>query len=96
MKPLWKVRSGNFAGWRSDNGALYDANGKNVGYFSGDIAYSNIGNYVGEIHRGDWIGKRTNVARSVGGARAAYAGIALAPYAVRAGLAIAGWEDPDF
>ena len=95
MKPLWKVRSGEFAGWRSDN-MLYDAAGRNVGYFQGDIAYNLRGRYIGEIYRDDWIGKRKGIVRSIGGARARCAGIAIARYAARAGLAIAGWEDPDF
>lgn len=95
MQPLWKICSGKFAGWRR-NDALYDAEGNNVGFFDGDIAFSLEGKYIGEIYRDDWIGKKTNVSRPIRGARAGYAGIALAPYANRAGLAIAGWEDPDF
>ena len=46
MQPLWKIRSGNFAGWRSGD-ILYDANGSDVGYFNGDIAYANNGRYIG-------------------------------------------------
>lgn len=59
MQPLWKIRSGKFAGWRIDD-ALYDAKGKNVGYFDGDIAFSNDrGQYIGEIYNEDWIGRAT-------------------------------------
>ena len=36
MTPLWKVRSGHFAGWYS-NDALYDASGHNVGYMAGMV-----------------------------------------------------------
>lgn len=95
MKLLWKVRSGEFAGWRKTD-ALYDAHGSNVGYFRGDVAYSLSGEYIGEIYRDDWIGKRSGVVHPTGGSRAGYAGIAIAPYADRAGLAVASWEDPDF
>jgi hypothetical protein len=50
MQPLWKVRSGDFAGWRSGD-ILYDANGSNVGYFNMDVAYSNNGRYIGNRGR---------------------------------------------
>ena len=33
MKPLWKIRSGRFAGWRTEDGLLYDDDGAHVGYF---------------------------------------------------------------
>lgn len=46
---LWKVRSGQFAGWR-DGDQLYDSQGHHVGYFSGDVAYYTEGKYVGEIY----------------------------------------------
>jgi len=95
MKPLWKVRSGNFAGWRS-NDLLYDGGGNNVGYFKSDVAYSTKGYYIGEIYRDDWIGKKTSGGHSLGRPHAAHAGIAQAAHAGRAGLAIAGWEDPEF
>ena len=95
MDPLWKVRSGKFAGWRRGD-RLYDADGKNVGYFSGDKAYSNRGSYIGQIYRDNWIGKRSTVATSVRSPRVSRVGIAKAKRADRAGLAIAGWEDPDF
>ena len=94
MKPLWAI-SGKFAGWRNGD-ILYNADGDNVGYFDGDIAYSNKGDYIGEICRDDWIGKRTNILRPLGSPRVGYVGIALVPYVGRVGLAIAGWEDPDF
>ncbi len=97
MKPLWKVSSGDFAGWRSDNDTLCDANGNNVGYFQeGDIAYSLNGQYIGEIYRDDWIGKKSGVLRSGGGSRVGYVGVALAPYVGRVGMDIAGWDNPDF
>ncbi len=95
MQPLWKVRSGDFAGWRAGD-ILYDANGSNVGYFNMDVAYSNNGRYIGEIYRDDWIGKRLGVAHPAGGSRVGYVGLAVAGYANRVGMAVGGWEDPDF
>jgi hypothetical protein len=95
MSPLWKIRSGYFAGWRSGD-ILYDADGKNVGFFHGDVAYSLNGRYIGEIYRDDWIGKRSGVLHGSGGSRVGYVGVAAGRYANRAGMAIAGWEDPDF
>ena len=95
MKPLWKIRSGEFAGWRSGD-ILYNSNGDNIGYFHRDIAYSLGGKYIGEIYRDDWIGKRTSITYPSGGSRAGYAGVAVARYGNRVGIAIAGWKDPDF
>jgi hypothetical protein len=96
MIPLWKLPSGSFAGWRRGD-ALYDASGNNVGYFVGEVAFSNsTGAYIGEISRGDWIGKRSSVLRGIRGPRISYVGLAVAPHVDRVGLAIAGWEDPDF
>jgi len=95
MKPLWKIRSGKYAGWRSNGDLLYNAQGDNVGYFDGNNCYSLDGHNIGEIYRDDWIGKKASVIRPIKGSRASYASIARAPYANRAGLAIAGWDDPD-
>ena len=95
MEPLWKIRSGDFAGWRRDD-ILYNAEGRNVGFFEGDLAFALEGKYIGEIYRNDWIGKKTNIIHAIRGSRTGYAGIALTPYANRVGLAIGGWEDPDF
>jgi hypothetical protein len=95
LEPLWKIRSGKFAGHRSGD-LLYDADGKNVGYLNDAVAYSTNGHYIGEMYNDDYIGKRTAILHSVNSPRVRYANIASARYADRAGLAIAGWEDPDF
>ena len=95
MQPLWKIRSGDFAGWRSSD-ILYNGEGKNVGFFEDDLAFSLNGKYIGEIHHDDWIGKKMGVAHALKGSRVGYVGIALAPYSNRAGLSVGGWEDPDF
>lgn len=94
MKHLWKI-SGKYAGVRS-NDLLYNSAGKNVGYFKGDIAYSIHGRYLGEIINGDSIGKRSNIAYPVDGARAAFASIGISKFANRGGSSLAGWVDPDF
>lgn len=67
-----------------------------MGYFSGDILYSNNGKYIGEIYRDDWTGKLSGVVHPTGGSRVGYAGIAVARHANRSGLDVAGWEDLDF
>jgi len=92
---LWKVKSGAFAGWR-DGDQLYDSRGCHVGYFMGNVAYTTQGDYVGEIHRDDWIGKKEGVVHGVGGITCSLASLALAPYPDRVGLAAAGWSDPGF
>jgi hypothetical protein len=94
-KPLWKVRGGEFAGWRFGD-ELYSSGGENVGYFVDDIVYSNDGHYLAEMHSDDRIGKKLGVAHGVRGPRARHTNIALAKHANHVGLAVSGWEDPDF
>jgi hypothetical protein len=93
VEPLWKIRSGKFAGWRSGT-ALYDADGKNIGYFEGDVAYSLDGQYLGEICQDDWIGKQTGVSRGTRSSRGACSGVSLVRCMNRVGVPLAGWEDP--
>lgn len=92
---LWKVHSGAFAGWREGD-KLYDAHGCHVGYFSGDVAFDNEGNYLGEIFRDDWIGRRPGVQHCTGTISCTLDSIVAAPLPNRTGLGISGWRDPDF
>jgi len=92
---LWKVKSGEFAGWR-DGDQLHDSQGCHAGYFRGNVAYTIQGDYVGEIYRDDWIGKKEGVAHSMGSVTCSLDSISLAPYPGRAGLSAAEWSDPDF
>ena len=46
MTPLWKMRSGKFAGFRLNDG-LYDPQGKKIGYFDDHIAYALSGKGIG-------------------------------------------------
>jgi hypothetical protein len=84
MKPLWEIRSGNFAGWRSDDDLLYNADGKNMGYFIGDVVYSSNGFYLASV---DYPVRDTHVPR---------AGITDAPQPGRTGMTLEDWDDPDF
>jgi hypothetical protein len=95
MKPLWKLRSGEFAGYNI-NDILYNANGENVGYFDGNLAIGLDGHVVGEMYDDKFIGYRLGVAYSLHNSRARYANIAMAQYANYAGNGIGGWEDPHF
>jgi hypothetical protein len=95
MKPLWKISSGRFAGYRNDD-VLYDAKGNNVGYFRDKVAYSLNGHYLGEMYDDDYIGKRTGGGASISSSKVGRVGIARVAHADRAGRAIAGWDDPDF
>ena len=96
MKPLWKIRSGNFAGWRSDEELLYNADGMNLGYFVGDIVYSSNGFYLGEIYKDDWIGRKVNADYPARDAHVPHASITDVPQAGRPGLTPEDWDDPDF
>lgn len=95
MKPLWKLRSGEFAGWNQNN-LLYNADGENVGYFVDTLAIGNDGQVVGEIYDDKFIGFRLGITYPLYGSQARYANIAVSRYANYAGHAVAGWEDPHF
>ncbi|UCG88592.1 MAG: hypothetical protein JSW71_08650 [Gemmatimonadota bacterium] len=94
MKPLWKVRSGEFAGWRTSDDELYNAAGKHIGYFVDDTAYTNNGHAIGEVHGEQWIGKRKTVIYPTDRQQAERSGKAAAPLPDRPGLPLAGWTDP--
>ena len=95
MMPLWKLRSGRFAGWRTSDGELYNAAGKHVGYFVDQIAYTNNGHAVGELYGDQWIGRRKTVIYPTGRQQAELSGKAPAPLADRPGAPLGGWTDPE-
>lgn len=97
MKALYSIPSGNFAGWKDESSnRLYDSNGDNVGYFINDIAYSLDGEYIGEITREDYIGIRIGSSYPLQSSVVPYIGISRIPSVDRIGMAVSGWEDPDF
>jgi hypothetical protein len=95
MTPLWKVRSGSFAGWYS-NDALYDADGKNIGYMAGMVAYALSGTFLGEVTRAEWIGRPPGAPHRSPGPREHRENVAHARLADRPPLNLSGWEDPGF
>lgn len=95
MTPLWKIRSGEFAGWHS-NDSLYDASGRHVGYLAGHLAYSLAGDLIGEIYQGEWIGRRDAVATARGERRNPAEAIAHARLPNRSGHDLGDWRDPEF
>lgn len=95
MTPIWKIKSGKFAGWYS-NDALYDARGKHIGCLAGACAYSLSGQYLGEIHDAQWIGRPMGVHRNHASALVKAENVAHAALADREGLDLTDWVDPDF
>jgi len=96
MMPLWKLRSGQFAGWRTDDGELYNAAGKHIGYLGDeDIAYTNDGQAVGEVYGERWIGRRKTLFYPTGKRQAERSAKTPASLADRPGLELAGWTDPE-
>lgn len=95
MTPVWKVRSGKFAGWYS-NDALYDERGRYIGFLAGTVAYSTDGRYLGEIHEAEWIGRAPGVHPDHQGSHPRGDNLAHAPLADRPGRSLAGWEDPEY
>ena len=95
MKPLWKIRSGRFFGWRAEDDQLYDADGEHLGYFVKDVAYTNGGRAVGEIYGERYIGKRETVIYPTGTRQAARRAMDTAGMPDRDGMALSGWTDPE-
>jgi hypothetical protein len=95
MKPLWKIRSGQFAGWRTDDGQLYDDDGAHVGYFFKEIAYLNDGRAIGEICNERWLGKRETATYPVGGRWWTHQSRDAARLPDRNGMPLLGWVDPE-
>ena len=95
MKPLWRLRSGRFLGWRTHDDQLYDADGAHLGYCVKGFAYSNDGLALGEIHDGEWIGKRETVIYPTGTRQAALGSTDAAGMPDRVGNALTGWTDPE-
>ncbi len=96
MKPLWKIRSGRFLGWRTEDDQLYDADGAHLGYLVDDIGYSHDRHAVGEVYGERWLGKREAVVYPTGTRQAARRAVDMAGMPDRDGMALAGWSDPDF
>ncbi len=95
MTPIWKINSGKFAGWYS-NESLYDARGIQIGFLAGNSAYTLGGEYLGEIHEAQWIGRPVGVHRNQPPALVKAENVAHAPLPDRQGLALAEWSDPGF
>ena len=95
MNPFWKLCSGEFAGW-SSNEYLYNCTGECIGYFHDKIAADRNGRVIGEIYDSDRIGYRTGTSYAAYGAVSLCTRKALTPIANRAGCSVVGWEDPHF
>lgn len=95
MTPLWKMSSGEFAGWRV-NDAFYNPAGHHIGYFKGLWLYSLRGEYKGEIFKNDWLGKPRTLTRPGGRTQAILPRLTLTPPAKRSPFLVAGWQDPAF
>ncbi|HVX11356.1 MAG TPA: hypothetical protein VHC22_09265 [Pirellulales bacterium] len=95
MTPVWKVRSGKFAGWYS-NDALYDRGGRWLGFLAGAVAYTGDGRYLGEIHQAEWIGRSPGEHVPYLGPHMQGENVAHAPLADRQGLDLPGWDDPSY
>ena len=95
MTPLWKMRSGKFAGFRL-NDALFDPQGEHIGYFDDRIAYDLSGECIGETYQGEWIGLRVFVMYPMGRSIERHDRQDVETHPDRSGRPIEGWEDPRF
>ncbi len=96
MIPLWRMYSGRFAGYRVEEN-MHDIHGNNIGYFDGRILYALNGQCIGEVYRGQWIGKRVNVGYPFGNPRESKAPVDCEPLNDQERpLKIEAWEDSAF
>jgi hypothetical protein len=95
MKPIWKIKSGEFAG-HINGDRVYNADGENVGCISGKMVGGISGYVIGEMYNDRLVGYRTNAAYSLYGLRAKYASISAMRYSDTTGHSVSGWEDPHF
>lgn len=93
VTPLWKIRSGQFAGWHTNN-ALYNDAGDHVGYLAGHIVYGLDGRPLGELHQAEWIGRKCGVHYPAGETHPVCGSVAHARLPDRAGLSVPDWTDP--
>jgi len=93
--PLWRMYSGIFAGYRSED-RMFDASGRDIGYFDGRLLFSLMGQCIGEMYDGKWIGKRVNVGYPFGSCRDAGDPIACVQQEDCDPLRIEGWEDSPY
>jgi len=97
MKPLWKLPSGQFAGWLDEkNLRVYNSDGTNVGITLGNVIYYLSGLYIGEFCNNDWVGRKRGVSYPLQGSISPFVGIAMSPYSNRVGISLSGWDEPDF
>jgi hypothetical protein len=95
MTPVWKVRSGKFAGWYSSD-AIYDDCGRYLGFLAGSTVYSIEGKYLGEIHQAEWIGRAPGNHADHPGLHPVGENVAHARLADRPGLDLPDWQDPNY
>ena len=96
MEPLWRVKSGTFAGWRTED-RLYDTIGVNIGFFVEDHAFTIEGKYLGQIFRTGQIGFNEDATPPIVRPKSVrFARISAAPFSDRDGISISGWSDPEF
>jgi hypothetical protein len=95
MKPLWKIRSGVFAGWRDQDDQLYGADGAHLGYIVDGIAYSNKGRAIGELYGEARLGWRDSVIYPTGTRQPARDSVRVPDAWDTTGLPVSGWTDPE-
>ena len=93
QKPLWKLNSGEFLGWRRGDD-LYDASGRHAGYFRGETAYALSGDYLGEICQEDFLARPVNRTPPGASGRSSRGQINAVPRRPRSPRPSKSWEDP--
>jgi hypothetical protein len=96
MKPLWRMNSGKFAGYRVED-RMYSPEGDNIGYFDGRILYTLNGQCIGEAYLNKWVGKRVNIGYRYGESKDQLESINCKPKEDQENpMEIEAWEDSIF
>lgn len=94
MDPLWKLISGQFAGWRMGEW-FYDAKGANKGFFRGEVLYALNGEYLADVHEGEWLGRQRNRKLPAVKGRSSRGSVRSVPRANRSGRPSKIYTDPE-
>jgi hypothetical protein len=93
--PLWKVRSGKWAGWNMD-GSIFNTEGKNIGHAIENRIFSLDGKCIGEMFDDRYVGLRDGVTYPEAGRCAPYAPVIVMKCQDISGVNTTTWADPDF
>ncbi|MBI1306094.1 MAG: hypothetical protein GC181_05720 [Bacteroidetes bacterium] len=97
MRALYKVNSGEFAGWLDElNGRVYNVEGQNIGYNDRTLIFDLSGNYLSDLIDQKYVGIKKHPLVPKGVSIQAVPGITRIPLVHESGIDAEGFSDPSF